>query len=81
MMKTENSTLAKILTYGKIPSLLINFVGTGGFLLGLLPSMGDFLILQNRLFAPPQALFLFLLIFLVDFLFFINLLLLGRKEA
>lgn len=81
MAKLDTVWIAKILSLGKIPALLLNFFGIGGFLLGFLPSEGDFLFLQNRLFEPQPALFFFLLILLVDFLFFINLLLLGRKGA
>ncbi len=75
------SWVPRLLAAGRGPSLIILITGILGFFFGRLPGRGDWIILQNEIFAAEKGFLVLLFLFLLDFLFFINLLLLGRKEA
>lgn len=73
--------LSQLLAVGRIPSLIILGVGLLGLVFDYLPGGGRDIIFQNGIFSGERGFFVLLLILLLDFLIFIKLLLLGRKEA
>lgn len=72
---------ASVLAAGRLPSLLILGVAAAGFFFGGIPAGGDAVILENSLISPARGWLLIVMVFLVDFIFTLNLLLLPRKEA
>ena len=73
--------ISSLLAGGRVPSLIILGVGILGFFFGLLPGRGRDIFLQNENFSEGRAFFVLLVILLLDFLFFLKLLLWERKEV